>query len=118
MAALLYVCHIAKEEQTLHTYLKKGWEGTHHHDNTRRSRMNAIKKMEAMLCILLSQPHTDTTEHTYVCRITGAHTNARTKPDDTDALFLQHTHTHTSHTFLLIHLFSPCLICHSDDKLK
>lgn len=54
MVALLYVCQIAKEEQTLHTYLKKGWEGTHHHDNTGTSRTNAIKNMEAMLCILLS----------------------------------------------------------------
>lgn len=65
MAALLYVCQIAKEEQTLHTYLKKGWEGTHHHDNTGRSRTNAIKKMEAMLCIVLSHPHADT--KTYIC---------------------------------------------------
>lgn len=55
MVALLYVCQIAKEEQTLHTYLKKGWEGTHHHDNTGRSRMYAVKKMEAMLCILASR---------------------------------------------------------------
>lgn len=55
MVALLFVCQIAKEEQTLHTYLKKGWEGTHHHDNTGRSRMNTIKKMEAMLCILVSR---------------------------------------------------------------
>lgn len=55
MVALLYVCQIAKEEQTLHTYLKKGWEGTHHHDNTGRSRIYAIKKMEAMLCIPVSR---------------------------------------------------------------
>ncbi len=59
LVALLYVCQIEKEEQTLHTYLKKGWEGTHHHDNTGRSRTYAIKKMEAMLCILVSHPHAD-----------------------------------------------------------
>lgn len=52
MVALLYVCQIAKEEQTLHTYLKKGWEGTHHHDNTRGGvGCTPLKKMEAMLCI-------------------------------------------------------------------
>lgn len=53
MVALLHVCQIAKQEQAPHTYLKKGWEGTHHHDNTGRSRMYAIKKMEALLCILV-----------------------------------------------------------------
>lgn len=66
MVALLYVCQIAKEEQTLHTYLKKGWEGTHHHDNTGRSRTYAINKMEATLCILVSHPHADAKTCIYV----------------------------------------------------
>lgn len=69
MVALHYVCQIAKKEQTLHTYLKKGWEGTHHHDNTGRSRMYAIKKMPSYAMHLASQNHADEKNppKTYLC---------------------------------------------------
>lgn len=89
-AALLYVCQIAKEEQTLHTYLKKGWEGTHHHDNTGRSRTYTIKKMEAMLCILASHPHADS-KSIHLCTLTQMLTRARM----THAHTLIHTPAHT-----------------------
>ena len=82
MVALLYVCQIAKEQKTLHTYLKKGWEGTNHHDNTGRNRMYAIKKMEAIFCILVFHPPCRKKPHIFVCmdKIKLAHTNAHTHP--------------------------------------
>lgn len=82
--------------------------------------MYAIKKMEAMLCILVSYPR----EKTYIC-VYGSNKMCSPKCTHTCAhSYTTHahtrplTHTHRVHTFLLIHLFSPRLICHSDDKLK
>ena len=139
LVALLYVCHIAKEEQTLHTYLKKGWEGTHHHDNTGRSRTNAIKKDGSNVVYpVISSPH----KNIHLCvwikskkkskkkkRRRSVHTRLHMWKAHAHALIIRPTHTHThtptgAHTFLsffiflLIHLFRPHLICHSDDKLK
>lgn len=35
-----------------------GWEGTHHHDNTGRSRMYGIKKMDATFCLQCGDKNT------------------------------------------------------------
>lgn len=87
MVALHYVCQIAKKEQTLHTYLKKGWEGTHHHDNTGRSRMYAIKKCQAMPCISLvkTMQMKKNPKNIFVCtdKLKHAHMHMIPKPHKT-----------------------------------
>lgn len=69
-----------------------------------------LKNMEAMLCILLSPCRRKKKRRAYwlVCvrvRVYGMALKMCPRVRDT-------------HGFPLIHLFSPCLICHSDDKLK
>lgn len=59
-------------------YLKKGWEGTYHHDNTGRSRMYGVKKMEAMLCILICHLSAEA-KCAFVCEdeLKDTHTDAK-----------------------------------------
>lgn len=113
-----------EEERTLRTLLKKksgrkkgrekkGWEGTHHHDNAGRSRTNVIKKYGGnVVHPVIPVPTQKKKKRAYwlVCvrvraRVYGMALKMCPRVRDT-------------HGFPLIHLFSPCLICHSDDKLK
>lgn len=91
---------------------KKGWEGTHHHDNAGRSTTNAIKKYGGNVVHPVipvpTQKKKKKRAYWLVCvrvRVYGMALKMCPRVRDT-------------HGFPLIHLFSPCLICHSDGKLK